>query len=149
LQLLRLPSELQQHIQQLLLAEAMTEVIADVIAKPKSYRAVDGVAAGAQDTHGLVEMMHSLVAMLDLHITSMGEYESDGSISSPALSAAALQLSAVLLLLAAAEWQRQWCALTVQQQEQLQTETAALDEARVNEVSEFTCGSSWLPLAHF
>jgi hypothetical protein len=135
LQLLRLPFDLQQHIKQLLPAEAMTEVIADVVAKPKSYHAIDGVAAGAQDTNGLVEM-HSLVAMLHLNVTSIAESTSDGSISSPALSAAALQLSAVLLLLAAAEWQRQWCALTVQQQELLKAGTAALDEAHVHEVLE-------------
>jgi hypothetical protein len=128
--LLLLPSDLQQQLAQLLPAEAMIDVIA---ANPIAGRTLDDMPAGEQD---VLEGVSSFVSVLHLHVTSIAESESDGSISSPALSAAALQLSAVLLLLAAAEWQRRWCALTAQQQQLLKADTAALDEAAANEVRE-------------
>jgi hypothetical protein len=127
--LLLLPSDLQQHLAQLLPAGAMIDVIA---ADPTAGRILNDMPAGEQDVSDGVSM---LVSVLHLHVKSIAESNGDGSISSPALSAAALQLSAVLLLLAAAEWQRQWCALTVQQHELLKIETAALDEAAVVEAN--------------
>jgi hypothetical protein len=127
--LLLLPSDLQQHLAQLLPPGVMIDVIA---ADPTAGHTSNGMPAGEQDVLDGVSM---LVSVLHLHVKSIAESSSDGSISSPALSAAALQLGAVLLLLGAAEWQRQWCALTVQQQELLKTETAVLDEADVIEVN--------------
>jgi hypothetical protein len=126
--LLLLPSDLQQHLAQLLPPEVMIDVIA---ANPMAARSFNDTPASQQHW----EEVRSLVSVLRLHATSVAMSSSDGSISSPALSAAALQLSAVLLLLAAAEWQRQWCALTVQQQELLKADIAVLDAAKFSEVS--------------
>jgi hypothetical protein len=126
--LLLLPSDLQQHLAQLLPPGVMIDVIA---ANTAAGRTSNDMPAGQQHW----EEMRRLVSVLQLHVTIVANSQSDGSISSPALSAAVLQLSAVLLLLAAAEWQRQWCALTVQQQELLKADTAALDEAAVIEAS--------------
>jgi hypothetical protein len=123
---LLLPSDLQQHLAQLLPPEVMMDVMA---ANPTAGRASNDIPAGKQHW----EEIRRLVTVLHLHVTSVAKSQTDGSISSPALSAAALQLSAVLLLLAAAEWQRQWCALTVQQQELLEAAAAALDAAAVIE----------------
>jgi hypothetical protein len=98
-----------------------------VAANPTAGRAADEATAA--------EQMCSLATALLLHVTKCATTSS--SISSPALSAAALQLSAVLLLLAAAEWQSRWCALTVQQQQQLlNTGPAAVDEADISDVNE-------------
>jgi hypothetical protein len=135
--LLLLPSDLQQHLAQLLPSEAMiaaVDVIAAKFMSGSTSTAMPAAGSGltqsdmaAGEQHVLKEVT-TLAAMLHMHVTSIAAYKRDGSISSPASSAAALQLSAVLLLLAAAEWQRQWCALTVQQQELLKADAAALDE---------------------
>jgi hypothetical protein len=136
--LLLLPSDLQQHLAQLLPSEAMiaaVDVIAAQLMSGSTSTAMPAAGSGltqsdmaAGKQHVLKEVT-TLAAMLHMHVTSIAAYKRGNRISSPALSAAALQLSAVLLLLAAAELQRQWCALTVQQQELLNTDTAALDEA--------------------
>jgi hypothetical protein len=121
--LLLLPQDLQQHVAQLLPAEAMVNAVA---AATTADHAANEVPAGEQTS--------SLVTMLFLHVTSFAASKTDSGISSPALSAAALQLTAVLLLLVATDWQRQYRALTVQQQEQLNISYTALDAAAATEV---------------
>jgi hypothetical protein len=126
--LLLLASNLQQHLAQLLPPEVMIDVLA---AYSTAGQPLTDMPAGKQHW----EEISSLVSVLHLHVQSIAKSSNHGSISSPALSAAALQLSAVLLLLAGAEWQRHWCALTVQQQELLNTGPAALDEAAATEAN--------------